>query len=321
MKHRSRIALFGLAASITVAVPCRAQSVEAGVALYEAEKFVEARSALLPFGDRDAVAAYHLGLIMMEQKDDRKAVEWFERAVKLNPRSAVYYDWLGRAYGRQALTANKLKLPFLARKTKGAWETALALDPDNLDVRDDLIAYYTQAPGFLGGSKQKAREMAQEIKKRDAYRGSISMANFCSGEKDDACVEREFNELVAKFPDSSGVHVSLAALYANQKKFDKSFSVLDQRVRVKPDEPAILYQIGRTASLSGQQLDRGEEALKKYIASPPEKGPSPANAHYRLGLVYEKKGLKNEARREYQTALQLNPKHEEATKALRELSR
>lgn len=301
------------------AVSAAAQSVEQGVALYEAKKAAEAKAMLLPFGQRDPVAAYHLGRIMMEENEDGKAVEWFERSVKLNPKSAVYYDWLGRAYGRQALRANKLKLPFLAKKTKNAWETALALDPDNLDVRDDLIAYYAQAPGFLGGNKQKAREMAIEIKKRDAYRGSLSMANLCSGEKDDACVEREFNELVAKYPDSVGVYVSLAALYANQKKFDKSFAVLDQRLRIRQDEPVIMFQVGRTAALSGQNLDRGEQALKAYIAAPPEKGPTPANAHYRLGMIYEKKGARDLARREYQTAIQLDPKLEEATKALRAL--
>ena len=85
--------------------------------------------------------------------------------------------------------------------------------------------------------------------------------------------------------------------------------------------PAILYQIGRTASLSGLHLDRGEEALKAYIASPLANGPAPANAHYRLGMIYEKKGAKDLARREYQLALELNPRLEDAEKALRALGR
>ena len=320
MKRRC-LPIYTLILAVFAVTTGEAQSVEQGVALYNSGKYAEARTVLLPFGERDPVAAFHLGQIMMRENEDGKAAEWFERATKMNPKNAVYFDWLGRSYGRQAQRANMLKLPFLARKTKGAWETALALDPENLDVRENLIAYYTQAPGFAGGSKEKAREMAAEIRKRNAYRGGIAVANLCSAEKDEACLEREVSGLMAAYPDSTSLYVSLAALYANQKKFDKAWEVLDQRQKSKPNEPVILYQIGRTAALSGQQLDRGEQALKAYIAAPTERGPAAANAHYRLGLVYEKKGAKDLARREYQIALELNPKYADAEKSLRALGR
>lgn len=294
-----------------------AQSVDQGIQLFNGRKYSEAKAILLPYGEKDAAAAYYLGRIMMTEDTDDKAAQWFERAVQMSPRNSTYYDWLGRAYGRQAQSANKLRQPFLARKTKNAWETALALDPDNLDVRDDLIAYYTQAPGFLGGSKEKARAMALEIKKRDAYRGSLSVANLCAAENDTACVEREMQDVTAKYPDSGAVYASLAAFYSSQGQFDKAFALLEQRLRVKPNELTTLYQLGRTASLSGQQLDRGEWALKAYIAGPPpENAAPPANAHYRLGTIYEKKGAKALAREEYRSALLLNPKLRDAQKAL-----
>jgi tetratricopeptide (TPR) repeat protein len=322
VRYRTRAPLFTACFIATfTAGASNAQSVDQGVALFNARKFAEAKAVLLPFGERDPVAAFHLGQIMMGEREDGKAAEWFERATRMNPKNAVYYDWLGRSYGRQAQRANKLRLPFLARKTKGAWETALSLDPNNLDVRENLIAYYSQAPGFAGGSKEKAREMAIEIKKRNAYRGAMAVGNLCSTQKDDACVEREFAELMSAYPESTAVYVSMAVLYANQKKFDRSFQLLEQRQRSRPNEPGVLYQIGRTASLSGQNLDLGEEALKAYIAAPLPNGPAPANAHYRLGLIYEKKGSKDLARREYQTALQLNPRLEDADKALRALGR
>lgn len=321
MKHRLRAALIAFAVLFAGATPCAAQSVDEGVALFNARKFGEARAALLPFGERDAVAAFHLGRLLMEENDEGRAAEWFEKAVKLDAKNAVYYDWLGRSYGRQAQRASKLKVLSLARKTRNAWETALALDPNNLDVRDNLIAYYLQAPGFVGGSKEKARQMVTEIRRRNAYRGSIAAANLCAAEKDDPCVERELTGLMTGYPDSGSVFVSAAALYTNRQQFDKSFALLEARLRERPGELAIHYQIGRTAAVSGQNLDRGEEALKRYIASPPERGPAPANAHYRLGMIYDKKGSKDLARKEYQTAIQLNPKYEDAKKALAGLGR
>jgi tetratricopeptide (TPR) repeat protein len=312
--HVAASAVFSLA---LLTVPVQGQSVEQGIQLFNASKFGEARVALLPHGERDADAAFYLGRIELEGNDADKAADWFERAIRMNPKSSVYYDWLGRAYGTQAQHANRFRQPFLARKTKNAWETALSLDPDNLDVRDDLIIFYTRVPAFLGGNKEKAREMALEIMKRNPYRGSMAATNLCAAENDTLCVVRGLQEMMTSYPDSAGVYAGLAVFYANQKQFDKAFAVLDERLRTKPNELRTLYQLGRTAALSGQNLDRGEQALKLVLANPtPESGPSPAGLHYRLGMIYEKKGAKDLAREEYRTVLQLNPRHQDAQKAL-----
>ena len=262
MKNPRRLVAFALVASTLLPLAVRAQSVEQGIQLFDAKKYVEAREVLLLHGQGDASAAFYLGRIEMENGDGAKAVEWFEGAVRMNPKSAVYYDWLGRAYATQAQNVSLFKAPFLARKAKDALETGLALDPDNLDVRDDLVRYYAGAPGFVGGSKEKAGEMVLEIKKRNAYRGSLAAANLCAGQKDISCAERELTEMVTSYPDSAAVYASLAVLYTTLKQFDKAFVVLDKRLRAKPNEPMTLYQAGRTASLSGQNLDWGEKALK-----------------------------------------------------------
>ncbi len=315
---RSHIA--GIALVIAGAGTLSAQTpVQAAKTLMDARKYNEAKAILQPVGSRDATAAFYLGQIAMEQNDAGKAVDWLEKSVSLNPASSVYYDWLGRAYGEQAQRASKFKLPFLAGKTKSAWEKSIALDPNNLDARDDMILYYLQAPGFLGGGKDKARLMAQEIKKRNPYRGAVSFARVCSDAKDLPCVERELNSLLSSYPDSTVGYTSLAAFYVTGKQYDKAFSIIDQRLKTRPNDPAALYAYGRTASLTGMNLDRGEQALKAYIAAPNPLGPTVAHAHYRLGLVEEKKGAKDLARREYQEALRLEPGQQEATKALKAL--
>jgi tetratricopeptide (TPR) repeat protein len=310
---RTTLALlyFAAAASLAAQTPT-----ERGKTLLDSRKYSEARAVLEPLGKSDATAAFYLGQIAMEQNDAGRAVNWFEKAVNLNPRSSVYYDWLGRAYGEQAQRASKLKLPFLANKTKSAWDKSLALDPDNLDTRADLILYYLQAPGFLGGGKDKARAMAQEIKKRNPYRGAVSFVRVCTDAKDQACLERELNYLITSFPDSSVGYSQLAIFYTNNKQFDKAFAIIDQRLKVKPNDPAGLYAYGRAASVSGMNLDRGEQGMKGYIANPIPTGPTVANAHYRLGLIIEKKGDKARARAEYETALRLDPGLRDAKKAL-----
>jgi tetratricopeptide (TPR) repeat protein len=295
----------------------RAQSVEQGVQLFNAGKYADAKAVLLPHGEREPNAAFHLGRIEMENDEAGSAAGWFERAVRMNPKSAVYHDWLGRAYGTQARRANMFRAASLAGKTKTAFETAVALDPENLDAREGLMAFYAGAPGMVGGSKEKAREVLLEIRKRNAYRGSLAAAGLCAREKNTACAESELNAMLKRYPDSAAVYSSLAALHADQKRFDKAFAVIDDRLGKKPNEAISLYQLGRTASLSGERLDDGERALKTSLAGPiPERGPEPAHVHYRLGMIYEKKGAKDLAREEYRTTLKLRPRHRDAEKAL-----
>jgi tetratricopeptide (TPR) repeat protein len=312
-----------IAAVVTVAAPqARGQSLDAGIKLFEAKKYAEAKAFFAPIAGQSAEAAYYMGRIAVSENDDDKATDWFEKATKLNPNSSVYFDWYGRALGNQAVTASKFKLPFLAPKVKHAFEKAVALDPNNLDAREDLIQYYVQAPGIVGGNKQKAREMATDIKRINPYRGGYDLASVCNADKDFACTERELLAVNKAYPDSAGSYTQLAAFYANQKQFDKAWAILDARLKARPDDMNALFGVGRTGALSGQNLDRAEKALKSYIASPPtENAIPPANAHFRLGNVYEKQGKKDLARVEYNTALQLNPKLQDAKKALEGLGR
>jgi tetratricopeptide (TPR) repeat protein len=301
---------------VTRGLAAQAPELAQAKALIDARKYVEARALLQPMGAQDATAAFYLGQLSLEENDPSQAAGWFEKAVKMNPRSSVYYDWLGRAYGSQAQRASKFKLPFFANKTKSAWDKALALDPGNLDAREDMILYYLQAPGFLGGGRGKARAMAQEIKNRNPYRGALAWVRVCNDARDQVCLQRELSFLVSTYPDSSAGYTSLAAYYAGAKQYDKAFAVVDERLKAKPDDPAALYAYGRIASIAGQNLDRGEQALRAYIASPMPIGPPLANAHYRLGMIEEKRGAKDLAKREYQAALQLNPRLDDARKAL-----
>ena len=69
----------------------------------------------------------------------------------------MHAAWRLRAFRRMSL----------ARHTRDEFEHAVELDPNNLDARWALVQYYELAPGYLGGSEQKAEQQAEEISKRD----------------------------------------------------------------------------------------------------------------------------------------------------------
>jgi tetratricopeptide (TPR) repeat protein len=297
--------------------------VEEGVRLFQQGRLAEARAALESVASAtpsNATALFYLGRIALSGDDAKEAERRFEAAMKLDDRSALYHLWLGRACGTQAQRAGKLSQALLARRTRNEFERAVALDPDYLDAREGLVSYYLQAPGFLGGSVEKAREQAAEIRKRDRLRGTLSDAAIAQDQKDFAGAEREYRSASALYPDSLSPRYGLGLFFARTAKYDEAFATFDSILAARPEELNALYQIGRTGALSGQRLDRAEQALKQFLAAPPREGtPRPAGAHWRLGMVYEKQGRKDMAAEEYRSALAIDPGFAEAKKALAKL--
>ena len=72
---------------------------------------------------------------------------------------------MAKSYGKEASNSGWLKAISLAKKTIKHLEIARQFDPENLVILDDLMEFYREAPGFLGGSEKKADEIEQLIKK------------------------------------------------------------------------------------------------------------------------------------------------------------
>jgi len=295
-----------------------------GVRLFEAGKFKEAKTVFEPAfktNARDAAAAFYLGRIAMEERDHDRASEYFETATKLEPNNSTYVLWLGRAYGREAQNANVLRQPGLAKKAKGAWEHAIELDANNLDARSDLIQYYVQAPGLLGGSVTKALEQAEEIRKRNALRGYLELGALYERDKKFAEAEKAYLGAAKEKSDRHVGEYRLGVFYQNTGAYDKAFDLFESMIAENPNEVGALFQIGKTGALSGQRLERAAEALEAYLQTTPGRNdPSLAAAHWRLGMVHEKRQDRQRAKVEYETALRLDPTFKPATESLKKLT-
>lgn len=297
-------------------------NIEKAKAFYEAKKYDEAEKLLKAISEKSAeygAAQYYLGRVSFDKKEYDDAAEYFEEATEADPKQADYFNWLGNTYGTIAQSANMFKQGILAPKMKKAWETSISLDPKNLSARTSLIQYYLQAPGFMGGSVDKAKEVAKQIIGLDAAEGHRQLGNIYLNEKKPAEAEKEFLEAVKINPDYVSV---LANFYVNQKQYDKAFNVFEDALKKKADDYVSIYQIGKTAALSGQRLDRGEECLKKYLAhTPAQNEPSHAGANMRLAQIKEKRGNKVEAKKLFETALRLDGNLKEAKEGLERTSK
>jgi tetratricopeptide (TPR) repeat protein len=320
-------AMVAVAAACMLSVPnvlAGQNSDSSGARLFEAGKFKEAKTVFEPAfrtNARDAAAAFYLGRIAMEERDHDRASDYFETATKLEPKNSTYFLWLGRAYGREAQNANVLRQPGLAKKAKGAWEHAIELDANNLDARTDLIRYYVQAPGLLGGSMTKALEQAEEIRKRNALRGYLELGDLYERDRKFAEAETAYLGAAKEKSDRHVGEYRLGVFYQNTGAYDKAFELFESMIAANPNESGALFQIGKTGSLSGQRLERAADALEAYLQTTPgHNDPSLAAAHWRLGIVHEKRQDRQRAKVEYESALRLDPTFKPATESLKKLT-
>ena len=292
--------------------------------LFAARKDAEAKAAyeaILANNPKSDQALYYLARLAKRRHDWATVAERMEEAVKLAPDNASYWGDLGEAYGAQTRHASPLTQLGLARKTLAALKKAAELDPNDIEIRDGLIEYYRDAPWIAGGGMEKAYKEAKAMAKLNPFRSAMALGNLNQHEKKWADAEANFREAKRLQPDNPDAQYALAQLFSLTGRTEEAFAMFEDMLQTNPNNYAALYQIGRIAAASGKRLDRGEAALRRYLATPVHAAglPSHANAWYRLGNVLERKGDTEGARDAYRKAVELDPRLEDAENALKHL--
>lgn len=315
-KTMSLLALLQVAVVI-----CYGQLAEA-IKLYDAKKPEESKRLLVAIKEGSpsyAAAQYYLGRIALDKKEYDEASELLEEAVDANDKVADYHYWYGTALGMIAQNSNVLKQGMLASKIKDEYEATVKLDPQYLSAYWGLIEFYTQAPGFMGGSYEKAYETARSMGKINIADGHRALGMVYAREEKFAEAEKSYLDAYKANPQYFGPIVNF---YVNRKDYPKAFSFLDLELKKQPEHFVLGYQYGRCSAISGQNLDRGLAYLNKYLGyQPKENEPGHGGAHMRLGQIYEKLGKKPEARKQFESALKLDATLKEAKEGLDRVSK
>lgn len=268
-----------------------------------------------------AEAFYWMGRCYYEIRDFDNAVAHAEKSVALQPENSVFQDQLGRAYGAKAEREHSF---FLARKVKKQFVQAVQLDPANIAARKDLEEFCMQAPWIVGGNVDEARVQADEIAKLDPIEGHVARAAFdVEALKKPDLAETEYREILAAKANNVDAYFETAAFFRKQNKFADMNSAIDAAAQVNPNDPRLSFYRGVGLVAAGSNLDRGEEYLKSYLASTPDRSdwPSHAGAREWLGQLYEKQGKPAEAAEQYRAALQLEPGNRSARERLAKLEK
>lgn len=297
--------------------------VEVGIAQFEAGELEAARETLLgaleATGDRALPLAY-LGRIALAEKEYDAAIDRLKEAVELEPADSTHRTWLGRAYIEKLQTVSFFERGVLAGRALDALKKAVELDPANVDARVFLAGYYLNAPVLAGGSVRKAREQAEAIVALDPSRGSSVLAgiHIKNEEYDEALAILE--SCAAERPRDLDCRYQLAMLHQQLERYESAFETFEAILEIEPDDRGALYQLGRTAAISGERVERGIECLELYLTLEEWPGhPGHDGAHWRLGMLYEHLDDRARARSEYETAIRLNPDEEMYRESLESL--
>ena len=248
------------------------------------------------------------------------AVGSAEKAVKLAPNNAQAQFWLGNAYGTQINNVGMMSKMSMAPKLRDDFEKTVRLDPDNLDARESLLEYYLQAPSVVGGGRDKAQIQVREIARRDPARGHLAQARIYLSEENNAAALKSYEAAYAAKPGDANIRLALGVAYQQASRWNDAFKHFRAWVVQDAKAGVAWYQIGRTSALSGQLLDEGIGALRKYLGMPHAGNePQNQNAYYRLGQLYAKAGRKAEAKAAFQSALKLEPGYKEVKAELSKL--
>ncbi len=290
------------------------------IVMFEQRNFEGAKNLLsgIKEGSADyAESLYYDGRIAVEEKKYDLSVERFEEAIRVNPKNIEYHNWLGVMYGVVAMNSGKLKQAYLAPKIKSEFEIAASIDPNNLPTQWGLITYYCQAPGFLGGSWDKALACAQVITRNDKAQGIRAYALVHAAQNKKELAEKEYIEAIRLEPANCEHVFALAQFYNDQKQYDKAFRLYDDFMNKNPRNMVVSYHVGQVSAQSGLQTEKGITCLNKYLAYTPKPNePGHSDANLGLAMIYEKKGDKAMAKRYYQKTLQLYPGMKEAVEGL-----
>lgn len=292
----------------------------------------------------DPQSCYLLAEVRMAFRDLDAALPLARHAVDLDGRNSNYHLELGKVYGELADRANFLSAGSLAVKFRKEVESAISLDPKNIDALDAMMQFKYQAPGIMGGSKDEANALAEKITALDACEGNLSRAELAELEKNASEMESFYQKAVQANPKSYSAQVSLAKYYSDSPQakyaeavqraqaalrldpkridayvilartfsFEQHWSDLDKVLsnsdKSVPDDLRPFYEAAQSLLDAGKEYRRAEGYARRYLTQEPEgEEPDAADAHRLLGLVLEKEGQTTEARKELQTARQLRP--------------
>ncbi len=237
----------------------------------------------------DASLRFWLARCQYELSQYDEAAESARRAAAMDPGNPEYHRWLGRALGRRAERAGWFSGFSLAREARAEFETAVRLDPRNVQAQRDLIEFYSQAPGVVGGGADKARRHLDALAAIDAVEGHLARAAVWANAKMPDRADAEYRAAMAARPERAGPYLEAADFYEQRRDAVRMDQAVEAAAALDSANPQLLYSRGVAAILMGGRDAEAERLLRQYLDTAPPRSDLPSKAAAREWLRRLKK--------------------------------
>jgi tetratricopeptide (TPR) repeat protein len=321
------LAALSIASAVMAAANAKQEAdLEAGRRAYEASDYAKAIQVLQAAGAKDpqnGEVQLLLAKSYLELQEYDPAIKSAEKAVAIDPQNSVYHEWLGRAYGEKADHAGWFSAISLAKKTRKEFETAIQLDGKNCSARQALIEFDCSAPGIVGGGEEKALPQIKQLAEMDAAEGHYAAGNCRRQKKDFAVADEEFAKALESNAKSAALIYDIGDYAVKRGQPERLLAVADIGERVAPDDPRGKFYRGVALVLKKENPEEAERLLREYAKKAPVRSgyPRPAAARAWLGRLFEDQNKMEEAVKEFESALKLDPKNKMAHEALKRLKK
>lgn len=249
-----------------------------------------------------------IDLLLSLGADNRleEAIQLSEQCVKAHPSRSECQEYLGNTLGTKAMRGGVMSAIGYASKIRDAFKKAVELDPKNIDARFSLLQFYQQAPGFMGGGKGHAIDLAAQTAQVNPEAGKLMQGSIQLSDKEYAKVEAAVQAPLPANqadlqPRQRALMTSLGNLYLQDKKLEDSLRLFSEIQKRFPTSEAGPYGVGRVL----QEQHKHSEAVAQF-----EKALSiraSAALHYRLGQSLQSLNDKPKAIAAYEKALAFKP--------------
>jgi tetratricopeptide (TPR) repeat protein len=236
--------------------------------LFDAKNYTQAVQKLevyLSKTPQDLVLLELIGDAYGFQSNWDKAATFYKQLRDLVPNNATYHYKYGGVLGKQAKEGSKFKAIGLISKVKASLSKSAELYPTHLEVRWAMVELYTQLPGFLGGSYNKALRYANELEQLSKPYGFFAQAYI---------YESSNQEGLAKTYYKKGLE--------SLEELDYFQSDVPNTTQLKSPHNALHFLVATACKIHNTRLSVGQRCVQAYIDMFSSKDNEPLEAAYML---------------------------------------
>ncbi len=223
-----------------------------------------------------------------------KALEYFQKAIELNPKNDDAYSGMGVSYYQQKEYDIAIE----------SYQKAIELNPKNDNGYLIIGGSYYNKEEYDRALEyfQKAIELSP---KNDNAYGAMGVYYNNKGEYDKAI--EYFQKAIELNPKSYSTYYNIGFAYNNKEEYDSALEYFQKTIELNPKNDSAYIGMGASYHDKGE-YDKALESYQKAIKLNPKND----NAYYNMGNSYSKKEEYDNALESYQKVIELNPKHDDA---------